>query len=194
MPLMFDAMHPFDGQARIVVSACDNLVTTAAEVSELPWSKFVTLTKACGPERLWASDREPDLTALSDPGRPGFQATQFPGLVVTTWHVSAGVHVWRGERSGPSDPATQRPSEGQPRHVCPWRFGTLKPEALHLTVTMWHLCAGVRVWRGGRAGRGDQGRPRCLFGGAARERHRALHSAAGGGRGGRQPQARAHSL
>ncbi len=42
---MFDAMQPFDGQARIVVAACDNLVTTAAEVSELPWSKFVTLMK-----------------------------------------------------------------------------------------------------------------------------------------------------
>ena len=53
MPLMFDAMQPFDGQARIVVAACDNLVTTAAEVSELPWSKFVTLMKARGP---WQPD------------------------------------------------------------------------------------------------------------------------------------------
>ncbi|KAK9841756.1 hypothetical protein WJX81_001007 [Elliptochloris bilobata] len=47
VPLMFDAMQPFDGQARIVVAACDNLVTTAAEVSELPWSKFVMLMKEC---------------------------------------------------------------------------------------------------------------------------------------------------
>lgn len=45
VPLMFDAMQPFDGQARIVVAACDNLVTTAVEVSELPWNKFVTLMK-----------------------------------------------------------------------------------------------------------------------------------------------------
>ena len=49
MPLMFDAMQPFNGEARIVVAACDNLVTTAAEVAELPWSKFVTLMKVLAP-------------------------------------------------------------------------------------------------------------------------------------------------
>ena len=49
MPLMFDAMQPFNGEARIVVAACDNLVTTAAEVAELPWSKFVTLMKVRAP-------------------------------------------------------------------------------------------------------------------------------------------------
>jgi len=27
VPLMFDAMQPFNGEARIVVAACDNLVT-----------------------------------------------------------------------------------------------------------------------------------------------------------------------
>lgn len=60
MPLMFDAMQPFDGQARIVVAACDNLVTTAAEVSELPWSKFVTLIKARTTIRLSVPRYNPD--------------------------------------------------------------------------------------------------------------------------------------
>lgn len=67
VPLMFDAMQPFNGEARIVVAACDNLVTTAAEVAELPWSKFVTLMKVLAPRRPAPGPACPEQRAVIAP-------------------------------------------------------------------------------------------------------------------------------